>query len=74
MDAACRRGKGLGSVLGKRRLPPDAHHGGYESLGHGSCSLHGASQHPGPARGVSNGKRPHSGVACAQELFALSRI
>ena len=35
---------------------PDAHHGGYEPLGHGRCSLHGASQHPDPPRGVSNGK------------------
>ena len=25
-------------------------------------------------RGVSNGRRPHSGVACAPELFPLSRI
>ena len=47
---------------------PDAHHGGYEPLGHGKCSLHGASQHPDPPRGVSNGRRPHSGVACAPKL------
>ena len=53
---------------------PDAHHGEYEPLGHGRCSLHGASQHPDPPRGVSNGKRPHSGVACAPKLFPLSRI
>ena len=52
-----------------RGLQPDAHHGGYEPLGQGRCSLHGVSQHPDPARGVSNGRRPHSGVACAPELF-----
>ena len=28
-----------------------------------------ASQQPGPARTVSNGKRPHSGVTCAPELL-----
>ena len=35
--------------------------------------LHGASQHPDPPRGVSNGKRPHSGIACAPELFHFRR-
>ena len=48
---------------------PDAHHDRYEPLGQEKCALHGASQHPDPPRGVSNGKRPHSGIACAPELF-----
>ena len=52
---------------------PVAHHGGYEPLGHGRCSLHSASQHPDPPRGVSNGKRPHNGIACAR-AFPLSKI
>ena len=39
VDTACRRGHGLGSVLEARGLRPDAHHNGYEPLGHGSCSF-----------------------------------
>ena len=48
---------------------PDTYQGRYVPLGHGTSSLHGASQHPDPPRGVSNEKRPHSGIACAPELF-----
>ena len=35
--------------------------------------MHGASQHPDPPRGVSDGKRPHNGIACAR-TFPLSKI
>ena len=49
---------------------PDAHHGGYEPLGHGRCSLHGASQHPDPPRGVSNGRRPHRGGCVCPRTFS----
>ena len=52
---------------------PVAPHGRYVPLGHKWCSLHDASQHPDPPRGVSNGKRPHSGIACALELFHFQR-
>ena len=53
--------------------PPDAHQGRYVPLGHGTPSLHGASQHPDPPRGVSNEKRPYSGIACAPELFHFQK-
>ena len=70
VDVACRRGQGLGSILEERgALRPGAHHGGTERFGHGSCSWHGASQHPGSARGVSKERHLHSGVGCAPELL-----
>ena len=63
VDVGCKRGRQLGSVLEERvALGRVAHHGGNERLGHASCSGHGASQHPNPARGVSNERRRHSGV------------
>ena len=72
VDVACRRGQGLGSVLEEEedRMLIMA---GTKDLAK-SCSWHGASQHPGPACRVSNGRRPHSGVRVPQSFFTFKDL
>ena len=68
--------RGLARVLeGTGALRPDAHHDGNERLGHGSCSWNGGSQHPGPARGESNGRRPAEWrCVCTQCFFTFEEF